>query len=319
MASITSTACASTPTITPITGSEGRGPVEPGQEGRDGDLPPPRPWRERRATPTRLLREGPAPASPSILHLSDGMEQVRYPSDELSLLAIVARPPRTPVTADTPLEKLPAILLLHDGFALDDDTLDVARGFVAEGFVVMMPASRGENGNPGRFELWRGELDDAKAATRWLAADPEVDVDRLYAFGHAEGGGLATLLALEADVPFRAIASSNGVYGTGVFARLARQDPRTVPFDLADIDETTVRVLVPNAHEIEQRLILYVAKEDRLSRQAASLARDRASAAGKGLEVVELEGDPQVAGRAAVARFRDLVMKEAFGAPLARR
>lgn len=289
--------------------------------GGDEDPPPLTSWRARRARPTRLLVESKAPAPVPTLHLPAGMEEVRYVSGGLSLLAVVARPPRTPVTSETPLDRLPAVLLLHAGFALDDDTLVRARSLVARGFVVMMPALRGANGNPGHYELWRGEVDDAKAAVRWLAADPEVDVDHLYAFGDAVGGGLATLLALEVDVPFRVIAAANGLYGTGTFTRWAADDPARIPFDLAEPDEKTVRLLLPNAHEVEQRLVLYVGGEDAGSVQKAKLARARAVAAGRDIEVVVLPGDAATAGAAALERFGDLVEQDAGGAtsPLASR
>jgi dienelactone hydrolase len=295
-----------------------------GGEGIDENAPPLVPWRDRRTAPVRLRVEGPAPAPVAPLTLGPGMEEVRYTSSSaagaaLSLLAVVARPPRTPVTSQTPVEKAPGLLLLHKGFVLDDETLAQAQAFVDEGFVVMMPTWRGENGNPGSFELWRGELDDARAAARWLAEDPEVDVDRMYAFGHSAGGGLATLLALEQSSPFRLIASSNGIYAVGTFARWAADEPRRVPFDLDSHDEKTVRVLVPNAHEIEQPLLLYVGKDDFWSRTHATMARDRAQAVGKRIEVVELPGDHMASMQAALDAFRSRIVKDAFRGSVALR
>lgn len=297
--------CASAPT------PAARGVREDGTV--DENAPPATPWVQRHARPAKLKFEGPAPAKAAPLHLDENMSEVRYRSGDLSLLAVVARPASTPVTSETPTEKLPAVLLLHKGFALDDDTLAASKAFVDAGFVVMMPAWRGENDNPGSFELWRGEVDDAKAAARWLAEDPFVDVDRIYAFGHSAGGGLASLLALDPDVPFRVIASSNGVYAVGTFARWAKDDPRKVPFMLGDDDERTVRVLVPNVEELQQPLLLYVGTEDTWSMLHAKMAKERAAAADKRVDVVELPGDHMGSVNAALARFLDVIVKDAFG------
>src|SRR5262249_44512173 len=79
----------------------------------------------------------------------------------------------------------PALVYLHGGFAFGNDDMEECQPFVAAGFVVMCPSFRGENGNAGNFEMMFGEVDDAAAAVRWLAAQKTVDPKRIYVFGHS--------------------------------------------------------------------------------------------------------------------------------------
>lgn len=280
----------------------------------DEDAPPAVPWLQRRATPTRVPPSTKSPWAPPALTLDDTMERVRYPSSAGELLAVVARPPSMPVTADTPAEKIPGVVLLHNGFALTDDTLSWSRPFVDAGFAVLMPSYRGENGNPGAFELLRGELDDVKAATRFFVDEPDVDVNRLYVFGHSAGGGLVSLLALDPDVPFRIMATSNGLYSAGTFTRWKKDEPAKVPFDVAGphgLDERTVRALVPNAHELAQPLTIIVGDEDTWVLKHADAVKVRAPA--KMVTVHVVKGDHMGSLPAALGKFRELIIADAFG------
>ena len=293
----------------------------PGQQGdldADGDAPDAEPWLARRSRDTALITHGPTPAADGPLVLQPGMERVHYRSHsagiELSLLAIVATPRRTPETAGTLADRQPAVLLLHSGLALTSEHLAWAAPFVDAGMVVMLPAWRGENGNPGDFELLAGEVDDAKAAGRFLATQPDVDIDHLYLFGHAEGGALAALLALDPDVPFQRIAASSGVTTAATFVRWQREDPRTVPFDAASLVELRRRALLPNAGELVQPLLLYVGDDDALGARYARRAAERAPAL---VEVVSVAGDGATSVEEALRRFLALVVKDAGAAPVA--
>lgn len=284
----------------------------------DADAPDAEPWLKRRLLPTVLSTRGAAPTSPGELSLAPGMERVRYPSStregELSLLAVVAAPRRAPETADTVAARLPAILLLHSGYALDAEHLGWAQPFVDAGFLVMLPTWRGENGNPGSFELLAGEVDDARAAGRWLASEPDVDVDRLYLFGHGTGGSLAALLALDPDLPFRKIGAASAVTTATTFLAWQREDPARVPFDPRNPLEQRRRALLPNAHELAQPLILYAGEDDALGLRDARRVQERAP---DRVELVPVPGDATTAASAALQRFLTIVLADAGATPVA--
>jgi acetyl esterase/lipase len=72
------------------------------------------------------------------------------------------------------------------------------------GIIMMFPALRGGNDNPGAREGYYGEVDDVLAAARFLRQQPYVDPYRIYLGGHSTGGTLALLIA-ESFPDFRAI------------------------------------------------------------------------------------------------------------------
>lgn len=103
------------------------------------------------------------------------------------------------------------------------------------GIVMMFPALRGGNGNPGKHEAMLGEVDDVLAAYNFLAQQPWVDPQRIYLGGHSTGGTLV-LLTAEMGHSFRAVFSfgplaSAADYGNGWlfpvnFARLPDMETR---------------------------------------------------------------------------------------------
>jgi len=217
----------------------------------------PRGFRERRAAHvTRLRRHGPSPGSWKPLVAPPGVTELHYPAEGRSLLAWYAAPPGQ--------ARGPALLYFHGEFSFTAWDFAQVRPFLAAGFCVLTPSLRGENGNPGDFELLHGELQDACAALRWLAARPEVDASRIYTLGHSVGGGLSALLALPGDLPIACTASVGGIYTTATFARWA-QDADTadlVRFDPNDRDERELRVLGPHLAEMQRPHRAYVGLED---------------------------------------------------------
>jgi acetyl esterase/lipase len=132
------------------------------------------------------------------------------------------------VTAPRPGPKRPAVVWIGGG--LDWSIGDVAwrpasreddrsaRAFRDAGLVLMLPALRGSNENPGQNECFFGEVDDVIAAANHLSSRADVDGERIYLAGHATGGTLALLAAASSD-RFRAVFAFGPVgdarqYGT---------------------------------------------------------------------------------------------------------
>lgn len=122
------------------------------------------------------------------------------------------------VAYETPIEqdgvKRPAIVWIAGGFdwgigpsawspgeATNDQSAAALR---PEGIVLMLPALRGTNENPGKPECFLGEVDDILAAAAHVAARPDVDPARVYLGGHSTGAVLALLAAASTD-KFRAV------------------------------------------------------------------------------------------------------------------
>jgi dienelactone hydrolase len=185
------------------------------------------------------------------------------------------------------------LIYFHGDFAFGPDDFEVVRPFVEAGFVVMTPMLRGENGNPGDFELLWGEIDDARAAIAWLTSQGQVDHSRIYVFGHSVGGGVAALLSLYPELPLRATASCGGIYMPETFARWAASEDNRglVRFDPEDPDETELRTLGPNLAWMMHRHIAYVGDQDPWFVRNASALADQAWTLGKPFEMVVVGGD----------------------------
>lgn len=173
----------------------------------------------------------PAPDSPP-----EGFEKVWYRAPLGRNVAYVSArtqgPPR------------PAIVWLVGGFHWgvgEDD--DAVAAFRAAGLVVMRPALRGADGNPGQNECFLGEADDVVAAAEYLAQRPDVDPARIYLGGHSTGGTLA-LLAAESTDRFRAVFA----FGPNADPRRYGQDG-CMPAGLSD-EEVAPRVPALLIHEV---------------------------------------------------------------------
>lgn len=99
----------------------------------------------------------------------------------------------------------PAVLVLHSGFSGDEATsADLARTLAQRGFVVVLPAYRGEirradgKRSEGKVEFCRGEVNDAYAGLDWLRRHPGVDSARIGVLGMSHGGCIALRLAQRA-------------------------------------------------------------------------------------------------------------------------
>ena len=161
------------------------------------------------------------------------MERVDIAPD---LAAFVARARVAPATSDTPTERVAGVVVVA---APGEDPAPAFWAFAVAGFVAIAPLS------PHAGEFF-GEVDDAKRAARFLAQEPDVDLDHLYAFGD---GRVACQLALDPDAPFRAVGAL-GATTTSTFA------------DLSPLDERIARALLPHASEVSTRLIVYAPADD---------------------------------------------------------
>jgi dienelactone hydrolase len=227
---------------------------------------------------TKLLVTGPSPQQYENEELPKGVRQVLYTSGDLKLKAWYL-PPRSP-------GRHPALVFYHGGFAFGMEDLAATAPFTAADFAVLCPSLRGENGNPGHHELFYGELDDARAALRWMAQQPEVDPAHIYTFGHSAGGVLSALLSLYPDCGARLTGSAGGLYDQTIFRYLDG-----VPFNTRDPLECQLRILPPNASQIKLPHIAYLGEADRLALYGVPLAESEARKANAPLTLVKVPGD----------------------------
>lgn len=234
---------------------------------------------------TRLLRRGPSPGRWKPQRVPAGARELRYPAPGGELLAWFAAP-----AGGGPA---PTLVYFHGEFSLATWDFEQVRPFLDAGFAVMTPSLRGENGNPGDFELLRGELDDACAAVRWAAGQPGVDASRIYTLGHSVGGGLSALLALVPGLPLAATGSVDGIYTTATFGRWARDaDTRDlVRFDPEDRDEVELRVFGEHLGELVRPHRAIVGSEDTSILANARALAGRAAAIGAPFTLEVVPGD----------------------------
>lgn len=269
----------------------------------EADAEPYVPFLERRAAHQTALRvDEPSPGGFEPGLVPEGVIEVRYPSGDLELLAWLALPAAPGEPASGPR---PGLVYFHGAFALAPKDLVAVQPFLEAGFVVLLPALRGENGNPGRLELLYGELDDAVAATQWLAARPEVDAAHVYAAGHSIGGGLAALLALRPDAPVRLTASVNGIYVTETFQRwsVSKGNAALVRFDPFDPAEGSLRTLGPNVRDLAHPHLAYIGDQDTWFHPNAEAVRVEAQRWGVPLTVERVPGDHMTSLGPALERF----------------
>lgn len=232
----------------------------------------------RRGFHTVLLRQAPAPQAFVPLVLRPDATAVSYPS------TVGALPAWRSVPAGRG-GRAPAVVFLHGGHAFSEDDWDMTAAFRRAGFVVMTPMLRGENGAPGAFSLVYDEVDDARAAARWLASQPDVDPARVFAAGHSLGGTVV-LLAAMAGSELRAVASLSGPLDAEAYV-----DPARAPFDPQRRDELRLRSPAAFAAGFRSPARLYVGRDERAFAEAAQDLATRATAAGRDVAAIVVPGD----------------------------
>lgn len=225
---------------------------------------------------TSLLRKGASPQRDVIvLRPPDYVEEVEYPSGDLRLKAWLAGDRQSD-------QKLPAVVFLHGGFEFGAADWDMAVPYWSEGFVVMAPMFRGENGQQGTFSFLYDEVDDVLAAAEYLAAQPFVDPDHIFLAGHSAGGTL-TLLSVEASRRFVAAASFDGSPDQQLLyngSATKAGNHREVVFDTKDDRELQVRSPLAYVSSLKSPVRLFYSYEaapitQRPSQLFAELGRAR--------------------------------------------
>ena len=133
----------------------------------------------------------------------DWVKKVDFKSDGRQLMAWVLIPKKQKRS------KMPAVIFAHDSEVLSLDNIDLVKPFVDAGFIVMLPAWRGENGNSGFQEYCFGEVDDAVNAVEYLSERSAVDKGNIFVCGHGIGATIAMLLA-ESSFNVKKVAACGG-------------------------------------------------------------------------------------------------------------
>jgi dipeptidyl aminopeptidase/acylaminoacyl peptidase len=160
----------------------------------------------------------------------------------------------------------------------------MARPFRDADFAVLMPALRGENGLPGEFTLFFGEVDDALAAADVLRNLPYVRADRVYIAGHSAGATLAVLATLDSN-RFWALASFSASLD---ISTLVQSYPNLAPFNPQDPEELRIRSASAFATDLRRPAQLFCGQSERRCRiESEQFARS----AGPDVRAVSVPGD----------------------------
>lgn len=193
---------------------------------------PPKTYEEaRRQIPTRLIRKWDPPRPDLKETFPEGAKQIEYTSGKLKLKAWLLRP-----ETEGPV---PTVVYAHSGYALNPREVAAIKIFQYRGYAVLAPTWRGEQGNPGSVEFFRGEVDDLIAAGKYAAKQPWADPKRLYVIGLAEGATL-TMLSSFLPNPFcEAITVQGSTRQLDYFSRVLLRIQPT--FDFRNYRELAVR------------------------------------------------------------------------------
>ena len=234
----------------------------------------------RKGFQTRLLQHGPAPQNGDALHAPAGARQVEYDA-KLHLQAWVTPPSKGDRA------KKPAVLFLHGGFAIGADDWEMAQPYRDAGYVTMLPALRGENGQRGNYSMFYNEVGDVLAAAEYLAKLPYVDAKHIYLAGHSVGGTL-TLLAAMAGSGFRAAASFSGAPDAIAWSR---GQPEVIPFDSSNKREFQMRSPLAFAASVKCPIRIFYGSSESLFADASQQTAERAKTKGVDAEAVSARGD----------------------------
>ncbi len=204
-------------------------------------------YEERCGFETNLIKRIPAPQEYVVEVPPAGVNEVFYDSGDLKLKAWLLDKP-----ADD--DKHPAVVFAHGGFSFGGSDWEYMQDFIDHGYILMMPMLRGENGNPGNFEYFYGEVDDVLAAANYLANVSYVDNTSMFLCGHSVGGTISILASMMPS-RYRAMASFGGMPDTEY---LIRNGGYPNPFDSTNRKEFELRSAIYYPDSIITPLFLYV-------------------------------------------------------------
>jgi dipeptidyl aminopeptidase/acylaminoacyl peptidase len=269
-----------------------------GPSGPSGTAPPAREddlAAARKSFVTKLEVRGPAPQRFKNEQPPRGVREVEYPSGGLKLKGWLSAAP-------TDGKRHPAVVFLHGGFAFAAEDWADAAPLAAAGFVLFAPTFRGENGNPGAYESFFGEVDDALAAGRYVSALPYVDDTRVFVAGHSSGAVLTCLTAMMPS-PYKAAAALDGSVDMESWAKFSPGP--LVPYNPSDPEEVRLRNPMAFVASLRCPLTLYAGEGARAVNEALAA---RAQRLGKRCDLVLVHGDHAAmvapAVQKAIAQFR---------------
>ena len=108
-----------------------------------------------------------------------------------------------------------------------------------------------------------GEVQDARAAVQWLAAQPFVDAKQVSVFGWSVGGGIALNLAMLSDIPVRCSGSSAGIYDKNLITDWATNDDFIVfPYNHLDEKENYFRLPIYHLEDLPRPHRSWIGEDD---------------------------------------------------------
>jgi tetratricopeptide (TPR) repeat protein len=207
---------------------------------------------DRSSFETNLIQLIPAPQKYTNELPPIGVREVIYGSGNLKLKAWLSDRP-----ADD--KKHPAIVYALGGYSFGgSEEWATMSEFLDQGFILMVPMLRGENGNPGNFEYFYGEVDDLIAAADYLANLSYIDNESIFLCGHSIGGSLSMLTSMMPS-KYRAISSFGGFPDQESFIKYGG-DP--IPFDSRNIKEFELRSSVVYQDSIIKPLFVYIGDQE---------------------------------------------------------
>ena len=179
-------------------------------------------------------------------------------------------------------KKYPAIVWAHGGFGGIGSWLwdydSYIESYLNSEIVVFCPSWRGENENPGNFELFYGEVNDLCSAVAYVKSLSYVDTSRIYLAGHSTGGTLAILASLQ-NQDIRATFSFGGapdIYN--VVSDGFGYD--NTPYDFRDKKESYLRSSINFIDDIKNPIFYFEGKksfyvDDALLMEERALIKDK--------------------------------------------